>query len=109
MAATLGLDRLGAPNSADADTDEPVSKSLPRLGPPDTPDLNMVETDDAYQVVAALPGLEASDITLTIEGERLSIDAEHETPVTDGAGEAHMVKSERCWIFWRGARGLRSS
>ena len=22
---------------------------------------------------------------------------------------ALMVKSERCWIFWRGARGLRSS
>ena len=52
----------------------------------------MVETDDAYQVVAALPGLEASDITLTIEGERLSIDAEHETPVTDGAGEAHITE-----------------
>ena len=92
MAATLGLDRLAAPNSANADTEEPVSKNLPRLGPPDTPDLNMVETVGEYQVVAALPGLKASDITLTIEGEHLSIDAEHETPVTEGAGEAHITE-----------------
>ena len=92
MAATLGLDRLGAPSSADADTEEPASNDLPRLGPPDTPDLNMLETDDEYQVVAALPGLKASDITLTIEGEHLSIAAEHETSVTDGAGEAHITE-----------------
>ena len=92
MAATLGLDRLGAPNAAVADTEKPASKDLPRLGPPDTPDLNLVETDDEYQVVAALPGLKASDIKLTIEGEHLSIDAEHETSVTDGAGEVHITE-----------------
>ena len=92
MAATLGLDRLGAPNSADADTEEPASKDLPRLGPPDTPDLNLLETDDEYQVVAALPGLKSSDIKLTIEGEHLSIDAEHETSVADGAGEVHITE-----------------
>ena len=92
MAATLGLDRLGAPSSADADTEEPASKDLPRLGPPDTPDLNMVETVDEYKVVAALPGLKVSDITLTIEGELLSIDAEHETSGTDGAEETHITE-----------------
>ena len=92
VASTLGLDGIGSPNSADADTGETASKDLPRLGPPDTPDLNLVETDDEYQVVAALPGLNASDISLTIEGELLSIDAEHETSVTDGAGEVHITE-----------------
>ena len=92
VVSTLGLDGIGSPNSADADTGETASKDIPRLGPPDTPDLNMVETDDEYQVVAALPGLKASDITLTIEGELLSIDAEHETSITDGATEAHITE-----------------
>lgn len=92
MAATLGLDRLGAPSSADADTEEPASKDLPRFGPPDTPDLNMVETVDEYKVVAALPGLKVSDITLTIDGDLLSIDAEHETSGTDGAEETHITE-----------------
>ena len=92
MAATLGLDRLGTPNSADAGTEEPASKNLPRLEPPDTPDMNMVETEDEYKVVAALPGLKASDITLTIEGEHLSIDAQHEISGTDGAGEVHITE-----------------
>ena len=28
---------------------------------------------------------------------------------TDNFWRDYRVKSERCWIFWRGARGLRSS
>lgn len=36
VASTLGLDGLGSPKSADADTGETASRDLPRLGPPDT-------------------------------------------------------------------------
>ena len=92
MAATLGFDRLGLPNPAGAGTEETASENLPRLEPPDTPDLNMMETDAEYKVVAALPGLKASDITLTINGELLSIDAKHETPDGGGAEEAHITE-----------------
>jgi HSP20 family protein len=56
----------------------------------DEPDLNLAETENEYRIVAALPGLSASDIVLTIDGDALSIDAEHDSGTAEGEAEAHI-------------------
>ena len=92
VVTTLGFDRHGPPASHDTDASDTANEDLLRLGPPDAPDLNMTETDSEYTVLAALPGLKASDIRLTIENKHLSIDAEHETCESSSKGEVHITE-----------------
>ena len=52
----------------------PVAARLSTDGPP--PPADVEETDDAYVVDVELPGVRKSDIAVSVEGRRLSVDAE---------------------------------
>ncbi|MDA8310984.1 MAG: Hsp20/alpha crystallin family protein [Actinomycetota bacterium] len=65
-----------------------LRRLLGGLGWPETPDLSLgslaglapladiEETDDAYVVEVELPGVRKDDVTVSVEGRRLSVDAE---------------------------------
>lgn len=56
--------------------------------------VDIAETDQAYQVNAEIPGVNKDDIRVSIEGNRVSINAEvKEEKRTDEAGK--VVRSER--------------
>lgn len=59
--------------------------------------VDISETDQAYQVVAEVPGVNKDDIKVSVEGNRVSINAEvKEEKRTDEAG-GKMVRSERLY------------
>lgn len=73
----------------------PTLRSSPSVAPRMRVDIS--ETDQAYQVVAEVPGVNKDDIKVSVDGNRVSINAEiKEEKRADEAG-GRMVRSERVY------------
>lgn len=64
------------------------------------PPANIAETDDAYVVEARVPGLAKDDVTVEIEGRKLTIRGEHKRAEANyGREERASGKFERSFTF----------
>jgi HSP20 family protein len=59
-----------------------------------TPRLNVIETDKAFEVQAEMPGVKKEDVKVTIENQRVTIEAEAKQETEQREGE-HVVYAER--------------
>jgi HSP20 family protein len=59
-----------------------------------TPRLNLTETDKDFQVQAEMPGVKKEDVKVTIENQRVTMEAEAKNETEQREGE-HVVYSER--------------
>jgi HSP20 family protein len=62
-----------------------------------TPRLNVSETDRGYEIEAELPGIAKEDIKVSVDGQRVSIEAEskHESEKKDGERVIYAERSAR--------------
>jgi HSP20 family protein len=60
-----------------------------------TPRMNMMETDNAYEIEVDLPGIEKNDVRISIENRRVTIEAEEKRGATlqQGEGSAQSAQS----------------
>jgi len=57
--------------------------------------LDIAETDDGYQVHASLPGFKPEEVKIHVEGNRVSIRAEHRADAQHTEGKRWIVRERR--------------
>lgn len=67
------------------------------------PELDVVESDEAYVVRAALPGLTAEDIHINVENDLLTISAE-QAESSEESNERYLLRERRYGSFSRTMR-----
>ena len=65
-----------------------------------TPAVDVKETDDAYVLVAELPGIDVADVELTLTSDTLTIEGEKKI-VTEGVGPPGQITERRFGKFSR--------
>ncbi len=60
----------------------------------ESPAVNIIETDDAYQLEVAAPGLDKTDFKVLIEKDHLTISAEKEAEEVEGSTDQTFKRKE---------------
>lgn len=78
------------------------SGALSRAGAADTttPRISVIETDNAFEVEAELPGVNKEDVKVAIDRQRVTIEAEskHSTAQNEGGNVVYAERSNRKYL-----------
>jgi len=85
---------------------DPFARMEPliQLRPPEgwfTPDIDLKETKDGFEVRADLPGVKESDIDISVSGRRLSISGKREEEKEERKGERYYAYERASGAFCR--------
>lgn len=89
--STLGRLRRDMDNVWDRFFDLPVSATQADVSK-FTPAVNVVETEDAFEITAEIPGLKPEEVQVTLTGDLLTIKGEKHDEKVEGDGNYHVVE-----------------